>query len=123
MSMPDDQIRQFDEILRTNGFLLARRTKKVREYQSRKGHTVYLGVEQGRPPWRLTIHPESAVNVTNSPGIEQADLYHNSNMLAFPERAHTGDKLVDYGRRLKIIDPRALDVYLQLLDRTPLPTG
>src|SRR5258708_6468141 len=85
MSMPDEQITQFDEILRASSFLLERRTKKVREYRSRNGHVVYLGVEQSRPPWRLTVHPQTAADLANSPGIEVADLYHNSNMLSFPE--------------------------------------
>jgi hypothetical protein len=84
--------------LRANGFSLERRTNKVREYRSRNGHVVYLGVEQSRPPWRLTLHPETAVDLANSPGIQLADLYHNSNMLSFPERLHTGDKLVHYQR-------------------------
>jgi hypothetical protein len=111
-------------IFQARAYQATRETKKVVEFESPDGSTLYVRKKESLhgKSVRLVAHPKSDPRTLREmPGVVKVGLhsYHNSNMIHFPKHQHRGKNKIPYGLPFEVASLGALRSFLDAFNRAP----
>ena len=122
--MPGLSRKELVVALERAGFLLFQPGVKTQK-AVRNGEIVYLKQETENLPLVVSQVWEEKLTELGQPGVYRPSdrfFYHNSSMVDFERRVHTGREPIPFGLDFGFRDSVALERFLEVLNRTPRPT-